>query len=188
MDYHENCSHWCSHAPYDCPDCGETLYICGSVKDPSNATIAQARAERMLLKCPQAVPLSALIDRLSPRVKDDLRAEIAVACWTYGQCHHISPQIMVGLIKVESDFDFECHGAAGEVGLTQQLYRGSWDATQNIRQGFEELSRWLERVPSTVPPENRMAYGLAMYNGGWRGPKMRVCQRYAERVLALAER
>ena len=82
--------------------------------------------------------------------------------------HGLEPELIMGVIKVESSFNEGSRSRVGAQGL-MQIMPGTarhmkcsnvWEAESNIRCGCKVLSRYLKRY------DGNLIYGLAAYNAG----------------------
>ncbi len=107
----------------------------------------------------------------------------------------VDPELFVRLVQKESNFDPEAKGAAGEIGLTQIMYKTGLqpglgvkpiedrgDALDNLRFGAEYLAALLEYYQG----DYRKA--LMAYNGGMgnvdKGTVSNAAQNYANDLLS----
>lgn len=82
--------------------------------------------------------------------------------------HDLEPELIMGVIKVESSFKADSKSRVGAQGL-MQIMPGTarhmkcsnvWEPESNIRCGCKVLSRYLARY------DGNLIYGLAAYNAG----------------------
>lgn len=128
------------------------------------------------------VRLQAQIHNLKPGIRDGLAYDIGLAVARSARNHGLRPELVVGVISTESDFNTQCSSSTRDFGLMQLHGRPIFDVRANIEDGCRELAEW-RRIAGTSD-ERAM---LVRYNGGGRGGRLRVCQAYASRVLNRGE-
>lgn len=123
---------------------------------------------------------------IRPRVSSDKEA-VEIASWVYAYSRHfdLSPELILGVIAVESGFDRFALSSAGAIGLMQVMpfwkeELGSpednlLDIETNIRYGCAIIRHYLDR-------QQRLDRALAAYNGS------RGHTHYAVRVFEAMQR
>ncbi len=97
----------------------------------------------------------------------------------YSRMHNLRPEIVVALIRVESDYRIHCSSRTNDHGLMQVHGKRIYGIEENIAHGTNELG-W--RVKNK---NGNYRAALAGYNGGTYPPP--VSWKYADKVLGLAE-
>jgi soluble lytic murein transglycosylase-like protein len=124
-------------------------------------------------------------------------SDIAMAVARSSRQHQVRPELMIGLIRQESEFNPKSHSSTNDYGLCQMHNRPIWDVQDNIEASAAELEEWRTSYKLFTSDKNAATPGrikpqtveqergtLAHYNGGCRPP--RISWTYAEKVLSYA--
>lgn len=114
-----------------------------------------------------------------PHLSDSEAYDIAKTIARYSRMHNLRPDVVVALIRVESNFHIHCSSRTNDHGLMQVHGKRVYGIEENIAHGTDELGWRLQGKNG----DYRAA--LAGYNGGTKPPA--VSWRYADRVLSLAK-
>ncbi len=136
----------------------------------------------------QQVWIKDIAATIRPWVADEREAEtIARWVYVYSVRFNLSPELILGVIAVESQFDHFAVSNVGAVGLMQVM--PFWkkkigspddnllDVETNIRYGCAIIRHYLDRY-------KRLDRALAAYNGSLKDPR----KRYASKVFAAMKR
>lgn len=108
------------------------------------------------------------------------------------QATSLDPALLVGIVRVESNFRSDARSRVGAMGLMQIMPRTAsgtgcgdpWDPAENVLCGARVLAQFLKAY------EGKVVYALSAYHAGWRWPnKARDASRlpknfgYVEKVL-----
>ncbi len=119
------------------------------------------------------------IMRYGPNLTAGQIYDSALAIARNARQYDLRPELVIGVIVVESEFNPRARSSTGDHGLMQLHGRPVYAISENIRLGCEELAMWRR----TCECDERGM--LAHYNGGWRPPE--VSWKYADRVLSIAQ-
>lgn len=125
-----------------------------------------------------ASDISTTISKWGQHLSEMQVYDIARNIARYSRMHNLRPDVVVALIRVESDYHINCSSRTNDHGLMQVHGKRVFGIEENIAHGTDELG-WRVKGKNG---DYRAA--LAGYNGGTYPPP--VSWRYAERVLGLA--
>lgn len=108
------------------------------------------------------------------------------------QATGLDPALLVGVVRVESNFRADARSGAGAMGLMQIMPRTAkgtgcgdpWSPEENVLCGARVLAQFMKAY------DGKLVYALSAYHAGWRWPNMaRDASRlpknfgYVEKVL-----
>ncbi len=93
----------------------------------------------------------------------------------YGQNLGLEWFLIAAQAFIESRFNSNAHAKDGGKGLLQLMpqtikemqCKDPWDPDENVRAGTGYLIKLMDRLPPEISSTNRLAFGLAAYNGGY---------------------
>ncbi|MDP2659333.1 MAG: transglycosylase SLT domain-containing protein [Dehalococcoidia bacterium] len=153
----------------------------GRVAESLNDTVRLGREQKTLL-------LARLrpVEDLAPPEYRQLVVEVA-------ERHGLSPRLLAALVVVESAWNPNVVGTAGEIGLTQVMpATATWIAGMrgreppNLRDPLMALDTGAWYLAALIRETGDEAEALARYNGGprWRERAPITARGYSQRVLA----
>ncbi len=126
-----------------------------------------------------ASDISLTISKWGSHLSEAQVYDIARAIARYSRMNNLRPEVVVALIRIESNYRINCSSRTNDHGLMQVHGKRIYGIEENIEHGTNELS-W--RVKGK---NGNYRAALAGYNGGTYPPP--VSWRYADRVLELAK-
>lgn len=163
------------------PGDAESVAEATDTQEGPAATLTRSeRLERALREDGEtASRLIPAIIRWGGHLSDGQTYDIALAIARESRQRELRPEVVVALIRVESEYRIDAVSPTSDYGLCQVHGQAVMDIQRNIALGCDELG-WRLRGAGG---DYRAA--LAGYNGGTHPPA--VSWAYADRVLALAE-
>lgn len=111
----------------------------------------------------------------------------------YAVVNDLAPNVVMGLIEKESNFDSKARGLAGEIGLMQimpkwHLKRCELSDKDELYGIHENLSCGCSLLSSEYKKDFSIVNALARYNAGVRGHLLSVGKNYAMDVLERSKK
>lgn len=88
------------------------------------------------------------------------------------QATGLDPALLVGIVRVESNFHADARSRVGAMGLMQLMPATAsgtgcgdpWDPTENVMCGAKVLARFMKAY------DGKLVYAVSAYHAGWRWP------------------
>lgn len=114
----------------------------------------------------------------------DYRPAIYVAVQEQARVYKLDPDLVLAVIKAESDFNPYKRGSRGEIGLMQLMPAYFPEAKYEIANNIQYGVAYLSFVRANCPVKDDFEYVICFNQGVSRHPKHPKLHKYYKRVMA----